>query len=69
LNFCGFEDDPAFDLRWLISSFGDLDWQTDFVDPDGEPLAFSLADDFELTYHNSNKSRNDSTRNRPAIAL
>lgn len=39
LNFCAFEDDPAFDLQGVILSFVDLGWQTDFLDPDGELLA------------------------------
>ncbi|EKM76441.1 hypothetical protein AGABI1DRAFT_108767 [Agaricus bisporus var. burnettii JB137-S8] len=38
LNFCAFEDDPAFDLPGVILSFMDLEWQTDFVDPDVEMI-------------------------------
>ncbi|XP_006463662.1 hypothetical protein AGABI2DRAFT_120473 [Agaricus bisporus var. bisporus H97] len=38
LNFCAFEDDPAFDLQGVILSFVDLGWQTDFLDPDVEMI-------------------------------
>jgi hypothetical protein len=46
LYFCAFEDDPAFDLDWFVSSFEDLEWQTDFIDPDSEPSSLLFTGNF-----------------------